>query len=341
MNFQQRIDAFVKLGQFFEQATTVADHPVFYKAYTQNPWFTIAHTIQSVKAWSDNLRESKLLEWLSQYNIAEKEPKTIAIIMAGNIPLVGFHDLLCVLITGNKALVKLSEDDTTLMKWVITELIRIEPEFAAMIAISENRLPQGFEAVIATGSNNSNRYFEYYFREKQALLRGNRNSVAVLSGNETPEDLHKLGLDVFTYFGLGCRNVSKIYVPEDYDITQFLDGIEGHNEVINHHKYANNYTYHKAILLMNLTPHLDNNFLLLKEDERIASPLGMLYYERYASTEALLQMLKEKESEIQCVVSKSVFPGAIPLGKAQQPELWDYADGVDTIAFLLENEARA
>lgn len=335
MNFQQRINAFVKLGQFFEQSTLVENHPIFYKAYTQNPWFTIANTQLSVKAWADSMRESKLIEWLKAYTINEKSPQTIAIIMAGNIPLVGFHDLLCVLITGNKALVKLSEDDTTLMKWAIDELILIEPAFASFIEISANRLPVGFDAVIATGSNNSNRYFEYYFREKRSLLRGNRNSVAILSGNETPEDLHKLGLDIFTYFGLGCRNVSKLYVPQEYDITQFLDGIESHNDIINHHKYANNYTYHKAILLMNLTPHLDNNFLLLKEDDRIASPLGMLYYERYTSLETLNETLQQKQLEIQCIVSKTDFNGALPLGKAQQPELWDYADGVDTIAFLL------
>ncbi|MES2779374.1 MAG: acyl-CoA reductase [Bacteroidota bacterium] len=336
MNFQQRIDAFVKLGQFFEQSTTVTDHPVFYQAYIQNPWFTIINTQQSVKAWADNLRESKLKEWLTNYTIPETTPQTVAIIMAGNIPLVGFHDLLCVLLTGSKALVKLSEDDTVLMKWAIEELIRIEPEWAPLIEISANRLPQGFDAVIATGSNNSNRYFEYYFREKRSLLRGNRNSVAVLTGNETPEDIIKLGTDIFTYFGLGCRNVSKIYIPQEYDVTQLLDGIESFNDIINHHKYANNYTYHKAILLMNLTPHLDNNFLLLKEDERIASPLGMLYYERYVSPEALQETLTEKQLEIQCIVSKSNLNGAIPLGKAQQPELWDYADGVDTIQFLLE-----
>lgn len=335
MNFQQRINSFVKLGQFFEQSTLVENHPIFYKAYTQNPWFTIANTQLSVKAWADSMRESKLIEWLKAYTINEKSLQTIAIIMAGNIPLVGFHDLLCVLITGNKALVKLSEDDTTLMKWAIDELILIEPAFASFIEISANRLPVGFDAVIATGSNNSNRYFEYYFREKRSLLRGNRNSVAILSGNETPEDLHKLGLDIFTYFGLGCRNVSKLYVPQEYDITQFLDGIESHNDIINHHKYANNYTYHKAILLMNLTPHLDNNFLLLKEDDRIASPLGMLYYERYTSLETLNETLQQKQLEIQCIVSKTDFNGALPLGKAQQPELWDYADGVDTIAFLL------
>lgn len=335
MNFQQRIDAFVKLGQFFEQSTSEEDLPVFYKAHTLNPWFTISNIRQSLNAWALSLQEPKLQKWLSTYDLKESPPQTVAVIMAGNIPLVGFHDLLSVLITGNKALVKLSEDDTTLMKWVMEALIRIEPEFEPYIELSATRLPSGFDAVIATGSNNSNRYFEYYFREKRSLLRGNRNSVAILSGNETPEDYTKLGIDIFTYFGLGCRNVSKLYVPQEYDVTAFLDGIESFNDIINHHKYANNYTYHKAILLMNLTPHLDNNFLLLKEDDRIASPLGMLYYERYASLETLQETISQKQAEIQCVVSKITFPGALPLGKAQQPELWDYADGVDTIDFLL------
>lgn len=337
MNFQQRIDAFVKLGQFLEQATAEKDNPVWHKAYTLNPWFTVDNILQSLHAWADTLQEPKLQRWLSAYHLQETSPQTVAIIMAGNIPLVGLHDLICVLITGNKALVKVSEDDATLMKWVMDELIRIEPAFESYIELSATRLPAGFDAVIATGSNNTNRYFEYYFREKRSLLRGNRNSVAILSGKETPEDLHKLGLDIFTYFGLGCRNVSKLYVPQEYDVTAFLDGIESFNEIINHHKYSNNYTYHKAILLMNLTPHLDNNFLLLKEDERIASPLGMLYYERYHSLETLQETLNQKQAEIQCVVSKMAFNGAIPLGKAQQPELWDYADGVDTIAFLLNS----
>jgi hypothetical protein len=337
MNFQQRIDAFVKLGQFFEQSVLVTDNPVFKRAQTLNPWFTIENIRQAVKAWADNLRRQKLNEWLEAYTIDSGKPQTVAIIMAGNIPLVGFHDLLCVLITGNKALVKMSDDDSVLMKWVIDELLRIEPTLASQLELSASRLPQGFDAVIATGSNNSNRYFDYYFREKRSLLRGNRNSVAILTGNETPEDMVKLGADIFTYFGLGCRNVAKLYVPQDYEITHFLDGIESYHEVINHHKYSNNYTYHKAILLMNLTPHLDNNFLILTEDERIASPLGMLYYERYSSMETLEELLQRKQAEIQCVVSKAALTGSVPLGRSQQPELWDYADGVDTLRFILQN----
>lgn len=336
MTFQQRVGAFAELGHFFEQSIESQDNPIFYKAYTHNPWFTPENIVHSVKAWAHTLTLPKLQEWLSDYIITYKEPKSVAVIMAGNIPLVGFHDLLCVLVSGNKAVVKLSDDDTVLMKWVIDELIRIEPQFGDCITISESRLPKVFDAVIATGSNNSNRYFEYYFREKHALLRGNRNSIAILSGNETPEDFARLGTDLFTYFGLGCRNVSKLYVPKGYDPTPFFEGIESFAGLINHHKYANNYTYHKAIFLMNQTKHLDNNFLLLKEDERIASPLGVLFYEAYENIEDLKQLLESKRSEIQCVVSKTAFPNALPLGKAQQPDLWDYADGVDTMKFLLE-----
>jgi hypothetical protein len=335
MTFQQRVNAFVNLGQFFEQSITQKDHPIFHKAYAHNPWFTPENIIRALGAWADTLSQTRLDNWLADYTINDHKHQSVAIIMAGNIPLVGFHDLLCVLLSGNKAVVKLSEDDATLIKWVINELIRIEPAFESLIEISESRLPKDFDAVIATGSNNTNRYFEYYFRDKPSLLRRNRNSVAILSGNETPEDYLKLGEDIFTYFGLGCRNVSKLYVPKGYDPIPFFEGIEPFADIINHHKYANNYTYHKAIFLMNLTKHLDNNFLLLKEDERIASPLGVMFFEEYETTAALLEKLENKRDEIQCVVSKIALPEVLPLGKAQHPELADYADGVDTMKFLL------
>ncbi len=334
MTFQQRINAFVKLGQFLAQNKEEITEPIFRQAYLKNNWFTSVEVQSAVNAWSDLLTEHKLTTWLSRYTITEHSPKTIAIIMAGNIPFVGLHDLLCVLVTGNKALVKLSDDDTVLMKWLIGELINIEPVFAPFIELSENRLPQNFDAVIATGSNNTNRYFEYYFRNTASLLRKNRNSVAILTGNETPEDLQKLGSDIFSYFGLGCRNVSKLYVPEGYDFVPFYEAIEPLNDIANHHKYANNYTYHKAILLMNLDKHLDNNFLLVKEDDAIASPLGVLFYSTYKNIDEVQQLLASRADEIQCVVSKTAIAGALPLGKAQHPELWDYADGVDTIAFL-------
>lgn len=336
MNFQHAIHILSQLGTFFNEEST-KDNPVFTKAYQQNPWFTIEYTKKAIAAWGDQLSTEHLNKWLSVYqDMPQPEPKNVVVIMAGNIPLVGLHDLLSVLVCGHKAIVKLSSDDTVLMKWVIENIINIAPEWADKIEITDERLPKNFDAVIATGSNNTNRYFEYYFKTKPSLLRKARTSVAVLTGNETPEDLHKLGEDIFTYFGLGCRNVSKIYVPEGYDIAHFYEGIADFYEHINHNKYANNYTYHKAILLMNLTKHFDNNFLLLKEDTNIASPLGVMFYEQYTNLDELSKTLENNKDQIQCVVSKISLNNSVPLGKAQQPELTDYADGVDTVKFLLE-----
>ncbi len=334
MNFQQRVAVLVQLGKVLRETAGQQDAPVIHKAYQLNPWFTPVNIQQSMLAWADSLTETKIKEWTSAYQWEDKPQRTIALIMAGNIPMVGLHDLLCVLLCGHKALVKVSEDDATLMKWVISELIQLELALADCIEISEQRLPKDFDAVIATGSNNTNRYFEYYFRNKPSLLRANRNSVAIITGNETPEDYQKLGADIFTYFGLGCRNVSKLYVPAGFDFANFYEGIESFNDIGNHHKYANNYTYHKALFLMNLAPHLDNNFLLVKEDEKIASPLGVMFYEYYTDINVLLAQLKTRESEIQCMVCKTNLPGTLPLGKAQAPELWDYADGVDVIEWM-------
>ncbi len=336
MNFQHAIHILSQLGTFFKEEST-KENPVFTKAYQQNPWFTIEYTKKAIAAWGDQLNTEHLNKWLSVYqDMPQPAPKNVVVIMAGNIPLVGLHDLLSILVCGHKAIVKLSSDDTVLMKWVIENIINIAPEWADKIEITDERLPKNFDAVIATGSNNTNRYFEYYFKTKPSLLRKARTSVAVLTGNETPEDLHKLGEDIFTYFGLGCRNVSKIYVPEGYDIAHFYEGIADFYEHINHNKYANNYTYHKAILLMNLTKHFDNNFLLLKEDTNIASPLGVMFYEQYTNLDELSKTLENNKDQIQCVVSKISLNNSVPLGKAQQPELTDYADGVDTVKFLLE-----
>ena len=334
MNFQQRIDAFVKLGEFLLKISK-GEQPKFSEAYHHNNWFTPENIKLSTMAWAEQLKKHHLDAWLLQYEIPERTPKNIAIIMAGNTPLVGFHDLLCVLITGNKAIVKFSEDDKILTRFLIDKLIEIEPGMANLVSICDDRLPKDFDAVIATGSNNSNRYFEYYFRNKPALLRQNRSSVAILTGNETTEEINKLGDDIFTYFGLGCRNVSKIYVPEGYDIATFFEGIEHYKTVLLHHKYTNNYHYHKSIFLLNLAPHLDNNFVIVKEDEGIASPLGVLFLEHYASLEKVFEELRDKLNVVQCVVSKTNFAGTVPFGKSQLPELWDYADGVDTIKFLL------
>jgi hypothetical protein len=336
MNFQQRVNAFIKLGDFFKEIGENG-HPKFEEAFHHNNWFTPENCRLVVGSWAKQLTQNHIEQWLSNYEISQNpESKEIAIIMAGNIPLVGFHDLLSVLITGNKAIVKLSDDDKILPKLIIEELIRIEPMFTDRITVFEGRLVKSFDAVIATGSNNTFRYFEYYFRNKPALLRKNRNSVAIISGNETPDEIKKLGEDIFSYFGLGCRNISKLYFPVGYDLATFFEGIESFNTIVKHHKYANNYHYHKSIFLLNLAPHLDNNFVILKEDTAIASPLGVLFYEYYQSLENVFEILKQKEDEIQCVVGNIQYKNSVAFGDAQSPNLWDYADGVDTIKFLLD-----
>lgn len=334
MNCQHYIQTFTSLGDFFKQEAH-KQPDWFTQAYHQNNWFTVEYIKTAFLAWANELTPHKLEQWLANHQqFSNTPPLKVAIIMAGNIPLVGLHDLLAVLVSGNKALVKLSSDDTVLMERVIGQLIQIEPKLGQQIEVVKEQLPKGFDAVIATGSNNTNRYFDYYFKGKPALLRKSRTSVAVLTGNETPEDYQKLGSDIFTYFGLGCRNVSKLYVPKGFDIVPFYEGIEPFNQHINHHKYANNYTYHKAILLMNQTKHFDNNFLLLKEDEKLSSPLGVMFYEYYNNLEELAQTLKGQQEQIQCVVSKLDLGYSLPLGKAQQPALDDYADGVNTLDFL-------
>lgn len=338
MNFQHAIHTLVRLGAFFKQEAT--NRPdVFREAHVNNNWFTEEYVSKALDAWGTALSENKLEEWLQGYaHLPSPQPRNVALIMAGNIPLVGLHDLICVILCGHHALVKLSGDDTVLMKWVINKLYELDPSLKDRISICTNRLPEHFDAVIATGSNNTNRYFEYYFRGKPSLLRKSRTSIAVLTGNETPEDYNRLGADIFTYFGLGCRNVSKLYVPQGYDIAQFYEGIAGYYHHIDHHKYANNYTYHKAILLMNLTPHFDNNFLLLKPDEKIASPLGVMFYEEYTGLAHLSSLIERHQDEIQCVVSKQALGHSVPFGKAQEPGLADYADGTDTMMFLLNLE---
>ncbi len=331
MNYTQRIAAFSKLGDTFTQAD--ADLAILNQAFIRNQWFTIQMQLQALHAWGKLLNQENLTKWLNPYELSvQTEPKMVAIIMAGNIPLVGFHDLLSVLIVGHKAVVKLSSDDTELMKWAIEKLIEIEPGFSEYISFVEERQLKNFDVVIATGSNNSNRYFEFYFKDKPNLLRRSRNSVAVVTGTETVQELDALADDVFFYFGLGCRNVSKLLLPRGYNLEPLFQALEKYKDIINHNKYANNYTYHKAIFLMNLTPHLDNGFLILKQDDGLASPLSVLLFAFYDTEADVKQYLKENEQVIQCGVGKAEY--LVDFGKSQQPELWDYADGIDTLSFL-------
>ncbi len=325
------IQAFSHLGtKLIPSASGVP--AVMEEAYLKNNWFTTENVAFCLNNWSDCLDEDNLSQWLESIPAQNESPKTIGIIMAGNIPMVGFHDLLSVLCSGNRALVKLSDKDEVLMKYCINTLISYKPELKDYIEITERvAKPDG---LIATGSNNSARYFEYYFKEIPHIIRKNRTSVAIVTGNETVEELNALADDIFQYFGLGCRNVTKLYVPADYDLVPLLDATSHHAEVANHNKYANNTTYHRAIFLMNLTKHLDTGYLLVKEDEKLHPPLSCLFYQRYSDEKELNEWLTASNQEIQAIVSHLDSPNHIPFGKAQTPGLSDYADGVNTLKFL-------
>ncbi len=301
---------------------------------SHNGWFTPEQVYFSVQSWAKALSEDNLDKWLSVYDFSNVKPKTIGLILAGNIPLVGFHDFLCVLISGHKVLVKTSSNDQHLIKFLANYLINISPEMENYITFTDGKL-ENFDAIIATGSNNTARYFEYYFKDKPSIIRKNRNSVAVLSGNETKEDLVNLGEDIFRYFGLGCRNVSKLFIPKGYDFKNFFEAIYEYKDVIFYEKYSNNYDYNKAVFLMSNFKLLDNEFLTLKEDSSYTSPISSVFYEYYEDIEALKTQLKNDAEQIQCIVSNDIIENDIPFGKTQKPELWDYADSVDTIAFLL------
>ena len=291
-----------------------------------------------MKANALNLSEDRLENWLDPYPFDDETDKTVGLVLAGNIPLVGFHDILCVLCAGFNVQVKPSADDATLTAHLLAKLQDINPAFASKIRITE-RL-KDFDLVIATGNDNSARYFTYYFGNKPHIIRKNRNSAAVLTGKENTKDLQQLGNDVFDYFGLGCRSVSKLFVPQGYDISAFFEGIASFYDVINHHKYANNYDYNKSIYLINGNPHYDNGFLLVKPDERMASPLGVLYLEEYQNADALIERLTALAHQLQCVVSSDRLTIATPqvdFGQSQQPALDDYADGLNTLDFLAKH----
>jgi hypothetical protein len=302
-----------------------------------NAWFTPESVFKAVKSIGEMLNPQSLTTWLANYNIdLNRTSKKVGLILAGNIPLVGFHDVLCVLITGNIALIKASSQDARLIKYVLQMLIDIDSSFKDQYYFVE-RL-ENFEAIIATGSNNTSRYFEYYFGKVPHIIRKNRSSVALLTGNETKEQLFELGHDIFDYYGLGCRNVSKLMVPKGYNFNFFFESIEAYQPIINHHKYNNNYDYNKSIYLVNSDKHFDNGFLLLKEDNRLASPLAVLFYEYYNDLNSAQKQLEEQSENIQCIVSAAplqVKNQVVDFGMSQQPALWDYADNIDTIEFLL------
>lgn len=298
------------------------------RVHVHNGWFTetaVRDAFDGISKWLD---EKSLTEWAGPY-AKEGDAKNVAIIMAGNIPLVGFHDFLSVFMSGNKALIKLSSDDRQLFPALFELIIAINPEIKNWVEIREAQLTD-FDAVIATGSNNSANYFESYFGRYPNIIRKNRHSIAVLKGDETKDEIKELGKDVFAYFGLGCRNVTQVLIPKEFILSRLFEGFFDYQDIVNHNKYANNYDYNKAVYLMNREELLDNGFLLLKEDEKLSSPLGMLHYKRYEKEEDVTTYLNAYKDEIQAIVGKDY----IPFGKAQSPELTDYADYINTLEFL-------
>jgi hypothetical protein len=344
MNREELILAFSRLGKLMESLSHTDEWPgytlgvteeewgtlktVMNRQFFYNGWFTKESVAQSLAALGKQLTEAHLASWLHDYTFVQS-PKRVAIIMAGNIPLVGFHDFLCVLLSGNTAVCKLSSDDKTLLPALAVPLIAFLPELKNRIEFTVGPV-KNIDAVIATGSDNSSLYFEQYFGKYPHIFRKNRTSVAVLTGEETQEELKGLGHDIFDHYGLGCRNVSQLLIPKEYSLSIFFEGIFSFSEVVLNKKYGNNYDYHKAIFLMNQDQLFDNNFVLLRETSELFSPLAMVHFLRYENQEEVDHFLTSHTESIQVVVGKSFTP----FGSAQCPMLSDYADGVDTMEFL-------
>ncbi len=342
--------SFIELGKFLSQFSeegnsqnpTVLHNETFFEDFahlialsqSHNGWYTPENVYFSVQSWATALTEENLNQWIGAYHLQIKQPKNVGLILAGNIPLVGFHDFLSVLISGHNVLVKTSSNDQFLLPFLAKYLIAVDPEFANKITFIEGKLDY-FDAVIATGNNNTARYFEYYFKSKPSIIRKNRNSVAVLNGKETKEQLVALGEDIFRYFGLGCRNVSKIFVPKNYSFNAFFEAIFEYQDIIHYEKYANNYDYNKAVFLMSNFKLLDNGFLTLKEDASYTSPISSIFYEYYENIDDLKIRLQTENEQIQCIVSNNLIEKSIAFGESQKPKLWDFADNIDTLSFLL------
>ncbi len=345
MILKHRLQAFVQLGlfinrhltkkweskeeRFHQDLTTITE-----LAFSYNGWFTQDNIDRALQGIIKMLDENTLNEFSSPIT-EPKNPKTVAIIMAGNIPAVGFHDLLCVLLSGHKALIKVSSDDPTIIPFLAGMLIYYEKGFATHINFSDSKL-SNFEAVIATGSNNSAKHFEYYFGKYPHVIRKNRTSIAVLNGKETDADLKELGKDVFYYFGLGCRSVSKLYVPQGYNFNRFFEAIYDFKYVSDNKKYHNNHEYNRAIYLLDLVPFLDNNFLMLRETSELHAPTSVLFHENYTNESLIVENIIKQQDNLQCIVTNFDLNGikTVRLGKTQEPTVFDFADHVNTLNFL-------
>jgi len=299
------------------------------KAESNNAWFSRKMIRLSMESWAKNLSEDNIDKWMSKYDVQSSINKNVLIICAGNLPLVGFHDIVCCILLNINTQVKLSKNDNVLIPAILNVLYLFDSELQDRIKIC-NEKPDNYNYVIATGSNNSNRYFEYYFGKFPHIFRRNRTSIAVVHSEISDDQLKSLSHDMLQYYGLGCRSVTKLYLPEKFSLDRIYNSVFNYKDLINHNKYMNNYDYNRSIFLMGKKLFFDNGFLILKEDKSLFSPISVVNFEYYSSMETLEKELNVLSNEIQCMVGE----GGIPFGTAQKPELWDYADGVDTIDFL-------
>jgi len=335
MNLEDRLEAFNTLGrEIANNIKKVEYENLMKKAEVSNPWFTQENQVLALKGICRFLEKDALYQWTENYTFAN-DSRIVGVVMAGNIPLVGFHDLLCILISGHRAQVKLSSKDSILIRFLIDKLIEIAPGFSELVTWTD-RL-SNFDAVIATGSDNSARYFQSYFGKVPNIIRKNRVSCAVLNGEETDEDLQGLADDIFQYFGLGCRSVSKLYIPENYDLGLLDQPFSKYSNLEEHNKYANNYLYNRSILLMNSKKFRENGFMIMQETSELTSPVSVVYYEYYPEAEYLEKKLDRESDKLQCIVANKPFSSrTVGFGQTQQPELSDYPDNIDTLKFLTE-----
>lgn len=336
MNLAERLAALVALGKYIQQDSPERERAIR-QSYQHNGWFTPANSLLALENIAQAFLQKEALEnWVGHYPVLQEEKtgKTVGLVLAGNIPAVGFHDVLCCFVAGHKALIKYSDKDKFLIPYLLEGLKKQDERTAAYFEVVP--VLKNFDGVIATGSNNSALYFKQYFEKYPHIIRQNRNAVAVLTGEEQEEDFLDLGKDIFTYFGLGCRSVSKLYVPQGYDFVPLLKALDQYKDIHQHNKYRNNYDYNRSIYYINNVPHLLNDCLMLLEDQSLLSRISSLHYEEYEDKDSLEQELKARAAEIQCVVSQEAVGelAIVPLGESQLPRLNDYADGVDTMSFL-------
>ena len=348
LSLDQRIISFSRLGDVLSclPECKESNTPFYFKTDWQaeylkiktisteiNQWFTSEFIDHALLSIAQSLSEAKIRKWLSNYSYCEiSGDKRIGVIMAGNIPLVGFHDFISVLISGNYFIGKVSSKEGGLIEMIAKILIDIEPHFKNFISFSSSE-PNHIDGLIATGSNNTARYFKYGYKNIPSIIRKNRNSISILTGEESNTELQALANDIFLYFGLGCRNISKLIVPLNYNFNPLISALDKYNSFTLHKGYMNNYLYQSAIHKTENIKVIDNGYLILKEAFEISSPIGVLYYQYFKNDKEIKEILDVQAEKIQCITSKKEL-GNIPFGKTQFPDLWDYSDNVDTINFL-------